>query len=60
MLHTLATKETEMLGPEDKAELTTERISRLLSVFLLTEILLKIERLHRPGGNLRHAKKTSI
>jgi hypothetical protein len=49
-LWSLATKTLEMLGLEDKANLTAEQESRVLAVFLMTELLLKVERGHRPAG----------
>jgi hypothetical protein len=51
MIFALASKGSHaMPGPEYRAGMTAEHKSRSLAVFLVTEILLKLERAHRPGG----------
>ncbi|KAJ1404289.1 hypothetical protein B484DRAFT_470086 [Ochromonadaceae sp. CCMP2298] len=50
MLWSLATKTLEMPQLDEKANMTAEQESRVLAVFLMTELLLKVERAHRPEG----------
>lgn len=56
MLWSLATKTMEMPGIDEKKSMTAEQQSRSLAVFLMAELLLKVERGHRPEGT---AKQTA-
>jgi hypothetical protein len=46
MLWSLATKTLQMPQLDEKANMTAEQESRVLAVFLMTELLLKVERAH--------------
>jgi hypothetical protein len=51
MIYALACKGAHaMPGPEDRPGMTAEKKSRSMAVFFITELLLKLERAHRPGG----------
>lgn len=50
MIYALATKSLNMPGLAAKEKMTAEQTSRTLTVFLITELLLKLERPHRPAG----------